>query len=290
MSFEPSELILNKDGSVYHLNLRPEDLAPTVLLVGDPGRVPMVSKYFDTLEVTKSKREFITHTGNLEGRRISVISTGIGTDNIDIVLNELDALVSIDLENRRLLERPGKLELIRLGTSGSLQQNIEVDSLILSDYAIGLDGLLHYYDSEWVQRADIQLAFLDQTHWSVMKAVPYVVSADMQLNERLDSDRVVRGFTVTNPGFYAPQGRRLRLELEDPQMLNRLAAFRHNDRRLTNMEMETAGIFGLAALMGHAAASLNCIIANRAQGAFSKDPTKTIDRMIGYALERLVKS
>lgn len=290
MAFEPSELILNKDGSIYHLNLRPEDLAPTVLLVGDPGRVPMVSKYFDTVEVTKSKREFITHTGTLENRRISVISTGIGTDNIDIVLNELDALVSADLENRRLLDKPGKLELIRLGTSGSLQADVAVDSVVLSDYAIGLDGLLHYYESEWVQRADIQLAFMDQTHWSVMKAVPYVVSADMQLNERLDSAQVVRGFTVTNPGFYAPQGRRLRLELEDPQMVNRLTSFRFEDLRLTNMEMETAGIFGLAALMGHAAASLNCIIANRARGAFSKDPVKTIDRMIGYALERLIRT
>ncbi len=290
MSFEPSELILNKDGSIYHLNIKPEDLAPTVLLVGDPGRVPMVSRHFDTLEVAKSKREFITHTGTLEGKRISVISTGIGTDNIDIVLNELDALVSVDLENRQFLAHPGKLELIRLGTSGSLQPEVAVDSLVLSDYAIGLDGLLHYYESEWVQRADIQLAFLDQTHWSVMKAVPYVVAADMQLNERLDSEQVVRGFTATNPGFYAPQGRRLRIAPEDPQLLNRLTAFRFEDMRITNMEMETAGIFGLASLMGHAAASLNCIIANRAQGAFSKHPTQTIDRMISYALERLVGS
>ena len=290
MSFEPSELILNKDGSIYHLNIRPEDLAPTVLLVGDPDRVPMVSGYFDTLEVSKSKREFITHTGILEGMRISVISTGIGTDNIDIVLNELDALVSVDLENRQFLEHPGKLQLIRLGTSGALQPEVAVDSLVLSDYAIGLDGLLHYYESERVQRADIQLAFLDQTHWSVMKAVPYVVAADMHLNERLASEQVVRGFTATNPGFYAPQGRRLRIAPEDPQLLNRLTAFRYEDLRITNMEMETAGIFGLASLMGHSAASLNCIIANRAQGVFSKHPAQTIDRMISYALERLVRS
>lgn len=290
MSFEPSELILNKDGSVYHLNLKPEDIAPTVLLVGDPARVPMVSKYFDTLEVTKSKREFFTHTGLLEGRRISVISTGIGTDNIDIVLNELDALANIDLKNRKLLEHRQRLELIRLGTSGSLQEQVPVDSLVLSDYAIGMDGLLHYYDSEWVQRADIQLAFLDQTQWSVMKAVPYVVSADMQLNERLDSDRVTRGFTATNPGFYGPQGRLLRVPPEDPHLVDRITAFRYEDLRITNMEMETAGIFGLAALMGHAAASLNCIIANRALGTFSKEPTQTIDRMIRYALERLVRT
>lgn len=290
MSFEPSELILNKDGSIYHLNLKPEDIAPTVLLVGDQSRVPMVSKYFDTLEVTKSKREFFTHTGMLEGRRISVISTGIGTDNIDIVLNELDALANIDLKNRKLLEHRQRLELIRLGTSGSLQEQVPVDSLVLSDYAIGMDGLLHYYDSEWVQRADIQLAFLDQTQWSVMKAVPYVVSADMQLNERLDSDSVTRGFTATNPGFYGPQGRLLRIPLEDPHLVDRITAFRYEDLRITNMEMETAGIFGLAALMGHAAASLNCIIANRAQGTFSKDPTQTIDRMIRYALERLVRT
>jgi len=290
MPFEPSELILNKDGSIYHLNLKPEDLAPTVLLVGDPARVPMVSKYFDTLEVSKSKREFITHTGTLQGLRLSVVSTGIGTDNIDIVLNELDALASIDLQNRVIREDPQRLELIRLGTSGSLQADIPVDSLVLSDYAIGLDGLLHYYQSEQIQQADIQLAFLDQTKWSVMKAVPYVVSADMHLNERLDSDGVTRGFTATNPGFYAPQGRHLRIPPDDPDFLKRITAFRYKDLRITNMEMETAGIFGLAALMGHSAASLNCILANRASGAFSQQPTQTIDRMIRYALERLVRT
>ena len=290
MPFEPSELILNKDGSIYHLNLKPEDLAPTVLLVGDPARVPMVSKYFDTLEVSKSKREFITHTGTLQGLRLSVVSTGIGTDNIDIVLNELDALASIDLENRVIRDDPQRLELIRLGTSGSLQADIPVDNLVLSDYAIGLDGLLHYYQSEQIQQADIQLAFLDQTKWSVMKAVPYVVSADMQLNKRLDSDRVTRGFTATNPGFYAPQGRHLRILPDDPDFLKRITAFRYKDLRITNMEMETAGIFGLAALMGHSAASLNCILANRAGGTFSQQPTQTIDRMIRYALERLVRT
>lgn len=290
MPFEPSELILNKDGSIYHLNLKPEDLAPTVFLVGDPARVPMVSKYFDTLEVTKSKREFVTHTGTLGGRRFSVVSSGIGTDNIDIVLNELDALASIDLENRRLKEYPQKLELIRLGTSGSLQPDIATDSLVLSDYAIGLDGLLHYYQSEWIQRADIQLAFLDHTQWSVMKAVPYVVQADLELNERLDSDLVIRGFTATNPGFYAPQGRRLRIPPDDPDLLKRITAFRYEGLRITNMEMETSGIFGLAALMGHSAASLNCILANRALGTFSQQPTQTIDRMIRYALEQLAQT
>jgi uridine phosphorylase len=250
----------------------------------------MVSKYFDTLEVAKAKREFVTHTGTLQGRRFSVVSSGIGTDNIDIVLNELDALASIDLENRILREDPQKLELIRLGTSGSLQSDIETDSLVLSDYAIGLDGLLHYYRSEWIQLADIQLAFLDQTQWSVMKAVPYVVSADMALNERLDSEQVIRGFTATNPGFYAPQGRRLRLAPEDPEFLKRIMAFRYEGLRITNMEMETSGIFGLAALMGHSAASLNCILANRARGTFSHQPTQTIDRMIRYALERLAQT
>jgi len=290
MPFEPSELILNKDGSIYHLNLKPEDLAPTVILVGDPARVPMVSKYFDTLEVTKAKREFVTHTGTLEGRRLSVVSTGIGTDNIDIVLNELDALVSFDLENRVMRKAPEKLEFIRLGTSGSLQPDIPINSLVLSDYAVGLDGLLHYYQSEWIQRADIQLAFLDQTQWSVMKAVPYVVSADMQLNERLDSDQVTRGVTATNPGFYAPQGRRLRIPPDDPDFLKRITAFRYEDLRIINMEMETAGIFGLAALMGHSAASLNCILANRADGTFSLQPSQTIDRMIRYALRRLTRT
>ena len=290
MSLAPSELILNKDGSVYHLNLLPEDLADLVLLVGDPDRVPLVSRHFDMLEVKKSKREFITHTGTLEGKRISVLSTGIGADNIDIVLNELDALASLDLERRIPREVPRSLQLVRVGTSGSLQPDIPLGAFILSDYGMGFDGLLHYYQSEAVQRPDIQLAFLEQTRWEVLLAVPYVVPADIKLCEQLDAPEIIRGITATNPGFYGPQGRQLRLPAADPGLLNKLTSFQYEDLKILNMEMETAAILGLAGLMGHRAASLSCVLANRATGGFSSNPGETVERLIAFALEQLLRS
>jgi len=287
MSFEASELILNADQSIYHLNLHPEDLAETVILVGDPGRVPKVSAYFDTLEVEKSRREFVTHTGWYRGKRLSVVSTGIGTDNVDIVLNELDALVNIDFRKKKVKENLTRLDLIRLGTSGSIQPDIPVGSIVLSELAIGFDGLLQFYDSGSVQLADIQFAFLEFSGWSVLKPVPYVVKADPELCGRLYSEEVVKGFTATNSGFYGPQGRSLRLELEDPEINQKLTAFRYRGLRITNMEMETAGIFGLAALMGHAASAVNCILANRPNGTFSSEPARDIDRLIRYTLDKL---
>ena len=287
MSLKASELILNPDGSVYHLNLRPEDIAQTVILVGDPDRVPKVSRYFDHIELKKSKREFSTHTGTFKGRRLSVVSTGIGTDNIDIVLNELDALVNIDFEGRAVRKSLTNLNLIRLGTSGAIQADIPADTLVLSDLAIGFDGLLHFYESEAVQRADIQYAFLQYADWSVLKAVPYVVQADPELNELLYSENMVRGFTATHPGFYGPQGRSLRLMATDADSNQTLASFRFKNLRITNMEMETAAIFGLARLLGHKAASVNCILANRSDGTFSPDPSAAVDHMIRYTLERL---
>lgn len=290
MSLAPSELILNRDGSVYHLNLLPEDLADLVLLVGDPDRVPLVSRHFDMLEVKKSKREFITHTGTLEGKRISVLSTGIGADNIDIVLNELDALASLDLERRIPREVPRSLQLVRVGTSGSLQPDIPLGAFILSDYGMGFDGLLHYYQSEAVQRPDIQLAFLEQTRWEVLLAVPYVVPADIKLCEQLDAPEIIRGITATNPGFYGPQGRQLRLPAADPGLLNKLTSFQYEDLKILNMEMETAAILGLAGLMGHRAASLSCVLANRATGGFSSNPGETVERLIAFALEQLLRS
>jgi uridine phosphorylase len=287
MPLEASELILNPDQSIYHLDLRPEDLAPTVILVGDPGRVPLVSSYFDRIEVKKSKREFVTHTGYYKGKRLSVVSTGIGTDNIDIVLNELDALVNIDFKHKRIQEPLTRLELIRVGTSGAIQPDIPVDSMVLSEMAIGFDGLLHFYDSGRVQMADMQIAFLEHSGWSVMKPVPYVVQADPGLCMKFQSDEIHRGFTATNSGFYAPQGRNLRLAPEDPRMNEKLTSFRFHGFRITNMEMETAGIFGLAALMGHAATALNCILANRETREFSSNPKQAIDRLIRYTLEHL---
>jgi uridine phosphorylase len=287
MQLSASELILNADNSIYHLNLLPEDLAETVIVVGDQNRVPLVSKYFDTLELEKGKREFITHTGTLNGTRISVVSTGIGTDNIDIVMNELDALVNIDFESRTIKEEKTSLDIVRIGTSGGIQPDIETDSFLLSEYAIGFDNVLHFYESEHIQHPEMQLAFIDHAAWSVFKSIPYVVESDVQLTEKLRSDSVILGFTGTNVGFYGPQGRRLRLLLEDNDLNSKLSSFEYNGMRITNLEMETSAIFGLAKLMGHKAASMNCILANRSTGQFSKDPVKTIDSLIKYTLEKL---
>lgn len=287
MSFKASELILNPDQSVYHLKLHPEDIAPTVILVGDPERVPLVSRYFDQIELKKSNREFHTHTGTYNNQRISVLSTGIGTDNIDIVLNELDALVNIDFERRQIRDSLTSLKLIRVGTAGALQADIPVDSMILSDLAIGFDGLLHFYQSEAIQVADVQFAFLEYSDWSVLKAVPYVVRANPELCEQVYSEEMIRGFTATIPGFYAPQGRSLRLKQEDADIQETIASFRFRDLRITNMEMETAGIFGLAELLGHKAASVSCILANRVDGTFSADPLAAVDRMIQQTLYNL---
>jgi len=287
MQLSASELILNADKSIYHLNLLPEDLAKTVIVVGDQNRVPLVSKYFDSIELKKGKREFITHTGTLNGTRISVVSTGIGTDNIDIVMNELDALVNIDFETRTIKEDKISLDIVRIGTSGGIQPDIDTDSFILSDYAIGFDNVLHFYESEHIQHPEMQLAFIDQAAWSVFKSIPYVVESDVQLTEKLRSNSVILGFTGTNVGFYGPQGRRLRLLLEDNDLNSKLSSFEYNGMRITNLEMETSAIYGLAKLMGHRAASMNCILANRSTGQFSKDPVKTMDSLIKYTLEKL---
>ena len=288
-SIKASELILNPDRSVYHLNLHPEDLASTVILVGDPDRVPRVSRYFDHVEFKKSKREFHVHTGTYNGLRISVVSTGIGTDNIDIVLNELDALVNIDFQHREVRKDLRALNLIRMGTSGAIQADVRVDALVLSDLSIGFDGLLHYYQSEKVQVADVQFAFLEYSDWSVLKAVPYVVRANKQLTEHLYSKEMIRGFTATNPGFYGPQGRFLRLKPEDPDLIQTMTSFEYGNLRITNLEMETAAIFGLAGLMGHKAASVNCILTNRVDGTFSADPKAAVDRMIQLTLNNLTR-
>jgi uridine phosphorylase len=287
MQLSASELILNADSSIYHLNLLPEDLAHTVIVVGDQNRVPLVSKYFDTLELEKGKREFVTHTGTLNGMRISVVSTGIGTDNIDIVMNELDALVNIDFNTRTIKENKTCLDIIRIGTSGGIQPDVETDSFVLSEYAMGFDNVLHFYESEHIQYPEMQLAFIDHTDWSVYKSIPYVVESDLQLTEKLLSSKVIIGFTATNTGFYGPQGRRLRLLLEDNDLNSKISSFEYQGRRITNMEMETSAIYGLAKLMGHRAASMNCILANRSTGEFSKDPVKTIDALIKYTLEKL---
>ncbi|WP_026808885.1 nucleoside phosphorylase [Arenibacter latericius] len=289
MKLNASELVLNKDKSIYHLNLLPEELAQTVITVGDPDRVPLVSQYFDSIEVKKSKREFHTHTGRIGKKRITVLSTGIGTDNIDIVLNELDALVNIDFDTREIKEHTTKLNIIRIGTSGSIQPHIPIHSYLISEYAIGLDSLLHFYDSQHVQHSDIQQAFLSHMDWLKDKSTPYVVRCDNNLAEKFSSEEMIPGFTATNVGFYGPQGRKLRLPLQDSFMNDKLASFNYQGMQITNLEMETAGIYGLAKLLGHRAVSLNCILANRSTGVFSTEPEKATQGLISYALERIVQ-
>lgn len=287
MPLSASELVLNADQSIYHLNLLPEDLAETIIVVGDQNRVARVSQHFDEIEVKKGKREFITHTGWLNKKRISVVSTGIGADNIDIVLNELDALANIDFSTKTINESITQLDIIRVGTSGAIQEDIPIDSMVLSEYAIGFDSVLHFYNSEHIQHPDIQLAFIDHTNWSIYKSIPYVVDSDLQLSEKLRSEKVIPGFTGTNVGFYGPQGRKLRLQLEDKALNEKLRTFEYKGRRITNLEMETSALYGLSKLMGHRAASLNCILANRATGEFSTDPAKAVDQLIEYTLEKL---
>ncbi|WP_276392257.1 nucleoside phosphorylase [Eudoraea chungangensis] len=287
MQLGASELILNADHSIYHLNLLPQDIAQTVILVGDPNRVPLISEHFETIEFKKGKREFITHTGSFRGKRISVLSTGIGADNIDIVMNELDALVNIDFERRRIKEEKTSLDIIRLGTSGSIQPNISIDSFLLSEYAMGFDSVIHYYDSEHIQYPEMQLAFIDHMKWSVFKSIPYVVDSDNILTQKLNSELTTLGFTATNVGFYGPQGRKLRLRLEDDNLNSKLSSFSYQGKQITNLEMETSAIFGLAKLLGHSAASLNVILANRTTEEFSENPARAIENLIEYTLDKI---
>lgn len=288
MSKSASELVLNPDGSVYHCNILPEQLADLVITVGDPDRVEKVTNYFDSIEFKTQKREIVTHTGSLNGKRITVISTGMGTDNIDIVFSELDALANIDLKTGEIKEEFRQLQFVRLGTSGALHKDILVDSFVLSSHGLGMDGLLHFYeDSLMVRDLDMEEAFYDHADWDDSKAVPYVVKGSTELLEQLSSDQTISGITATALGFYGPQGRNLRLAPNPVDINEILSSFQHNGHRITNFEMETSGIYGLAALMGHEALSVNCIVANRALGEFSKDSSKSVDRMIQYALGKL---
>ena len=282
-----SEFITNPDGSIYHLNLRPEQLAPTVITVGDPERVEKITRHFDQLEAVVRKREFHTQTGYYKGKRISVISTGIGTDNIDIVMNELDALVNIDFSTRTVKKELTQLDIIRIGTSGSLHADIPVDSFLASEMAIGLDALLHFYHNENVQDPGLNEALQDLYNGN-LKSRPYSVGANHLLLEKFADPQVHKGITVTNIGFYGPQGRVLRLPVASPGFNARLASFEYQGKKITNMEMETSGIYALSKLLGHRALSLNAIVANRASGTFSSDPGKLVDELIIFALERLV--
>ena len=285
-----SELILNPDGSIYHLNLRPEQVADTIILVGDPNRVPRVSAYFDTIEFSTQKREFCTHTGTYKGKRLTALSTGIGPDNIDIVINELDALFNIDLHTRKPKERLTSLNIVRFGTSGSLQADIPVDSFVLSSHGLGMDNMLHAYkDAPKVREIAMEEAFIAHTQWNADKGRPYIVGCGETLKQRLLTDKVFEGITGTAPGFYGPQGRMLRLPVQDPTLNDKLHSFNYKGYRMTNLEMETSAIYGLSKLLGHQAVSLNAIIANRAAGTFTKDTKKVVENLIVYGLEQLAK-
>ncbi|WP_299011394.1 nucleoside phosphorylase [uncultured Tenacibaculum sp.] len=289
MSIKHSELILNPDGSIYHLNLRPEHITTDIIFVGDQYRVDKVTKHFDTIEFSTQKREFKTTTGTYKGKRISVISTGIGPDNIDIVLNELDALVNIDLNTRKAKEKHTQLNITRIGTSGSLHADIPVDSFLLSSHGLDLNGMLQSYQVDEISHPDIEEAFIKHTNWSAKKSYPLIVSNGKALEDKLISNKVYKGITATAGGFYGPQGRVLRLPLQDPDLNKKIDSFNYNNNRITNLEMETSAIYGLAKLLGHNAASMNAIIANRANGTFSKDPYKVVNDLIVYTLEKLVE-
>ena len=286
---QESELILNPDGSVYHLNLLPENIATDIIFVGDQDRVDKVTKHFDSIEFTTQKREFKTSTGIYKGKRLTVLSTGIGPDNIDIVMNELDALVNIDLKTRQPKKELTKLNIVRIGTSGSLQADIPVDSFVIGSHGLDLNGMLHSYQIDAISNLEIENAFIKYTNWSASKAHPILVENSLELENTLISEKVFKGITATAGGFYGPQGRILRLPLQDTNLNHKIDSFNYNGIRITNLEMETSAIYGLSKLLGHHACSINAIIANRANGSFSKDPGKVVADLIMYTLDKLVE-
>src|SRR5690554_3743086 len=286
-TIQPSELILTPEGKIYHLDLAPSQLATTVITVGDPGRVSMVSKYFDTIETTSEHREFKTHTGTYKGKRISVVSTGIGPDNIDIVFNELDALVNIDFEKRKVKEKLTSLDIVRIGTSGGLTPAIGVDDFVVSDLAIGLDNVMHYYSTDNIFIREFAKAFIDHMEWNPDNSVPYVVEADKELLEKFSSDKTIRACTISNVGFYAPQGRILRAPVWDGNLREKLSTFKYKNQGIGNLEMETATMYGMARILGHRALSLSTVINNRTTGRFSEDPNSAMEDLIKYTLDTI---
>lgn len=282
-----ADLLICEDGSIYHLALQPEQLADTIIIVGDPDRVGLISNHFDTVECKISNREFNTHTGMLKGKRITVLSTGIGTDNIDIVMNELDALANIDLSSRQVKPDHKTLTVIRIGTSGSIQADIPVGSFALSTYGLGLDNLLHYYDNG-SNTLDLKMseAFMKHTAWNENLSKPYFVKGSEELIRKFEQG-TVKGITATAPGFYGPQGRVLRLGLADPGLNEKIRSFRYKDERVINFEMETSALYGLGNLLGHRVMTVCALIANRATNETWPDHKALIGKLIDLVLERL---
>lgn len=284
-----TELILNSNGSVYHLKLLPENIAENIIIVGDQGRVETVSSFFDTIDFKIQNREFVTHTGTFNGKRIMVLSSGIGTDNIDILVNELDAAVNIDLKTRTIKKEHTSLNIVRIGTSGALQKDIPVDSFVVSTHGLGFDGLLNYYlDLHKVNDNDISEAFIKQTYWDKNLPYPYAVKGSEKLINQIGFD-LTKGITATAPGFYGPQGRKLRLTPWVEDFNQQLTDFKHNENRITNFEMETSALYGLGALLGHQTCTVCAIIANRVAKEYSKDYHASIEKLIKLVLERLTK-
>jgi uridine phosphorylase len=284
MKIPESELIFNKDGSIYHLSLKPGDIADDIIAVGDPGRVYRVSNFFDSLDFEMNKREFITHTGTYKGKRITVISTGMGTDNVEILMTELDALANVDFKSREVKKRKKKLNIIRIGTSGGIQPDIKLGTHLVSDYAIGLDNLFAYYNffqDEFGQQVSLKLKEALKLPFD-----PYTVKCSEKLFEKIAFD-MMKGNTLSAPGFYAPQGRVIRLSPKIPTLLNDLIYFHLKDFWLTNFEMEASAYYGLGTLLGHEVLCLNAIIANRVKKTFSKNYNKYIDILIEKVLDRI---
>jgi uridine phosphorylase len=288
---ERSELIVNPDGSIYHLNLKPDQLANKIILVGDPDRVEIVSSFFDKIEAKVHNREFVTHTGYYKDKRLSVVSTGIGTDNVDIVINELDALVNIDLKERKIKDNHTSLDFVRIGTSGGLQDDIPVDSFLISSKAIGFDGLLNFYKNrDEVSDLEFEKEFKKAVAWDMKLASPYVVDSSPRLKQLMSGPEMLEGITISAPGFYGPQGRILRLELLDNLMNEKIQQFRHKGLRITNFEMESSAIYGLSKLLGHHAVTVCAIIANRANKTYSKDYHPVIEKLILTVLNKITSN
>jgi len=287
MKFAEPDLIVNPDGSVYHLYLRPEQLADTILIMGDPGRVPEVSVFFDEIEYRISNREFISHTGIYHGKRITALSTGIGTDNIDIVMQELDALANFDLETRLPKAHRKSLTIIRIGTSGAIQPDIPINSFSLSTHAMGLDNLIYFYrDFQKIIDTELSAHFAREADWHPSITQPYFIKGSERLIRQF-SEGTVHGITVTAPGFYGPQGRGLRLALTDPEMIDKLQRFQCHGHRITNFEMETSALYGLGALMGHETITICALIANRETGEYNAHHGPVIKELINLVLDRL---
>ena len=285
---EESELIIRDDGSVFHLNMKPSQLADRVILVGDPGRVELIASRFDSVESRTSNREFVSATGSYQGKRITVLSTGIGTDNIDIVMNELDALVNIDLATRTVNDTLHSLTIVRIGTCGGMQEDVPLGSFVASEYSIGIDGVLNFYAGrDAVSDLDMERAFVTATDWNPQKAAPYVVKADDELTDRIAADDMIRGITVSANGFYAPQGRVVRLQLDDPDVNSKIRAFRYGGLKVCNYEMEGSLIAGLSRMMGHKALTVCCVIANRFAKEANVNYKGGIECLIDKVLHRI---